>query len=120
MLASGALSAVDYPKASPLALACYKCVQGTAGGVGESSSVDCLTDVPEFRQVRHRRKSFARVPRRKTLGTVTYAGSRANSANNSATRGLSRGCSRTSRICGQVCLSTPLIDGGPFILAPST
>ncbi len=62
MLASGALSAVDYPKASPLALACYKCVQGTAGGVGESSSVDCLTDVPEFRQVRHRRKSFARVP----------------------------------------------------------
>jgi hypothetical protein len=52
-------SAVEYPKASSLALACYKCGQGTAGGVGESSSVDRLTDVLEFRQVRHRRKRFA-------------------------------------------------------------
>jgi hypothetical protein len=34
-----------------------------AGGVGASSSVDRLTDVPEVRLVRHRRKSFARVPR---------------------------------------------------------
>ena len=62
-------AAVDHPKASSLALACYKCVQGTAGSVGESSSVDPLTDVPEFRQVRHRRKSFARVPRRGVLGS---------------------------------------------------
>jgi hypothetical protein len=67
MLASGALSAVDYSKASSLALARYKWLQGTAGGVGESSSVDCLTDVPEFRQVRHRRKSFTRVPRTTVL-----------------------------------------------------
>ena len=67
MLASGALSAVDYPKASPLALACYEWLQGTAGGVGESSSVDCLTDVPEFRQVRYCRESFTRVPRTTVL-----------------------------------------------------
>jgi hypothetical protein len=52
-------SAVDYPEASSLALACYKCVQGTAGGVGESSGIGRLTDVLEFRQVRHHRKSFA-------------------------------------------------------------
>jgi hypothetical protein len=64
MLVSGALSAVDYPKASSLALACYKRVRSTACGAGESSSVDRLTDVREFRQVRHRRKSFARVSRR--------------------------------------------------------
>ena len=35
----------------------------TAGGVGACSAVDSLTDVPEFRLVRHRRKSFTRVPR---------------------------------------------------------
>jgi hypothetical protein len=58
------------PKASSLALACYKCLQDTAGG-GASSSVDRLTDVPEFRRVWHRRKGFARVPRRRrcVLGT---------------------------------------------------
>jgi hypothetical protein len=50
-------AAVDYPKASSLALACYTCVRGPAGGVGESYSVDCLTDVPELWQVRHRRKT---------------------------------------------------------------
>jgi hypothetical protein len=44
-------------------------MHGTAGGVGKSSSVDRLSDVPEFRQVRHRRKSFARVPRREILRT---------------------------------------------------
>jgi hypothetical protein len=60
-------SAVDYPKVSSLALAYFKCLQGTAGGVGESSSVDRLTDVPEFRRMRHRRKTFARVPRRGIL-----------------------------------------------------
>ena len=47
MFVSGALSAVDYPKASSSALACYKWLQGTAVGVGESSSIDRLTDVPE-------------------------------------------------------------------------
>ncbi len=61
MLVSRALSAVDYPKASSSALACYKWLQGTAGGVGESSGIDRLTDVPGFRRVRHRRKSFAQV-----------------------------------------------------------
>jgi len=38
-------------------------VAGTAGGVGKSSNVEWLTDVPEFRRVRHLRKTFARVPR---------------------------------------------------------
>jgi hypothetical protein len=56
-------AAVDYPKVSSRALACYKWLQGTAGGVGESSGIDRLTDVPEFGRVRHRRNSFARVPR---------------------------------------------------------
>jgi hypothetical protein len=74
MFVSGALSAVGYPKASSPALACYECVQGTAGGVGGSSSVDRLTDVPEFRQVRHRRKSFARVPRRWAFSEVPPSG----------------------------------------------
>src|SRR5215211_8090972 len=62
MFVSRALSAVNYPKASSLALACYEWLQGTAGGVGESSGIDRLTDVPGFRRVRHRRKSSARVP----------------------------------------------------------
>src|SRR5215203_3065909 len=35
-----------------------------AGGVGRSSGMDRLTDVPEFRRTRHRRKCSARVPRR--------------------------------------------------------
>jgi hypothetical protein len=56
MFVSRALSAVDYPKASSFALARYTCVRGPAGGVGESYSVDCLTEVPELWQVRHRRK----------------------------------------------------------------
>jgi hypothetical protein len=43
-------SAVDSPKALSLALARYECVQGTAGGVGESSGIDRFTDVPECRE----------------------------------------------------------------------
>src|SRR5215207_7940597 len=69
MFVSGALSAVDYPKASYSALACYKWLQGTAGGIGESSGIDRLTDVPGFRRVRRRRQSFARVPRSRILRT---------------------------------------------------
>jgi hypothetical protein len=56
------LSAVGYPNASSLALACQYGVQGTAGGVGESSGVERLTILPEFRQARHRQKTFARAP----------------------------------------------------------
>ena len=59
MLVSGALSAVDYPKASSSALACYKWLQGTAGGVGESSGIDRLTDVPECRE-----DKFSEAPRK--------------------------------------------------------
>jgi hypothetical protein len=59
-----------YPKASSLALARYKCVQSSAGGVGEPSSVDSLTDVAEFLQVWHCRKSFARVPRMSVFSDV--------------------------------------------------
>src|SRR3712207_6175450 len=58
-------SAVDSPRASSLALACYKWLRGTAGGANESSGVDRLTDVSGFRPVRHRRNRFARVPRKK-------------------------------------------------------
>ena len=68
MFVSRALSALGYPKASFPALACYKWLQGTAVGVGESLCIDCfcsdsLAGVPEFGWVRHRRKSFARVAR---------------------------------------------------------
>jgi hypothetical protein len=56
-------AAVDYPKVSSRALACYKWLQATAGGVGESSDIDRLADVPEFGRVPHNRKSFPRVPR---------------------------------------------------------
>jgi len=45
-----------YRKASSLALACYKWLQATAGGVGASSGMDHLSDVPGFRWVWHRRK----------------------------------------------------------------
>jgi hypothetical protein len=69
-------SAVDFPKASYLALGCYKRLQGTEGGVGASSGVDPLTDMPEVRLVRHRRKNFARVPRRGILGTSPKRSSR--------------------------------------------
>jgi hypothetical protein len=48
-------SAVDYPKASSRTLVCYKWLQGTAGGVGDSSGIDRLTDVAESGWVRHRR-----------------------------------------------------------------
>ena len=42
-------SAIDFLKASSLALACYKHLQGTAGGVGACSSVDRLTPMcPRF------------------------------------------------------------------------
>src|SRR5215217_5696745 len=37
-----------YPKASSSALACYKWLQGTAGGVGEFSGIDRLTECPGF------------------------------------------------------------------------
>jgi hypothetical protein len=47
-------AAVDYPKASSRALACYKWLQGKAVGVGESSGIDRLSDVPEFGWVPHR------------------------------------------------------------------
>jgi hypothetical protein len=69
-------SAVDFPKASSLALACYKWLRGTAGSVSESSGIDRLTDGSGFRRVRHRRKSFARVPRSKgflEVRTDSYA-----------------------------------------------
>ena len=49
MFVSRALSAVDYPKASSSALACYKWLHGTAVGAGESSGIDRLRDVPGFR-----------------------------------------------------------------------
>jgi hypothetical protein len=52
-------------------LGCYKRLQGTEGGVGASSGVDHLTDMPEVRLVRHRRKNFARVPRRGFLRSST-------------------------------------------------
>jgi hypothetical protein len=46
-----------------LCIGLLRVVAGTAGSVCKSSSVECLTDVPEFWRVRHRRKTFARVPR---------------------------------------------------------
>ena len=55
MFVSGALSAVDYPKALSLTLAFSEWLQGTAGGVGESSGIDRLTDVPESGWVQRRR-----------------------------------------------------------------
>src|SRR5918995_3730459 len=60
---SGDSSAVDYPKASSSALACYKLLEGTAGGLGESSGIERLRDVPGFWRVPHRRKSVAQVLR---------------------------------------------------------
>jgi hypothetical protein len=53
-------SAVDYPKASSLTLAFSEWLQGTAGGVGESSGIDRLTDVPESGWVRRRRSPECR------------------------------------------------------------
>jgi hypothetical protein len=64
---------VDYPKALSFALTCHKSVLGTTGGVGESFSVDHLIDVLEFRQVRHRRESYARVLRGLTFQDVRMA-----------------------------------------------
>jgi hypothetical protein len=43
--ATGALAAVDHPKASSTALACYKWLQGTTGSVGKSSG---MTKCPGF------------------------------------------------------------------------
>ena len=63
MSVSGDLSAVDYPKASSSALACYKWLQGTAVGAGEFSGIERLSDVPGFWRVRRRRQNFAQVPR---------------------------------------------------------
>ena len=59
MVDMGALSAVDYPKASSFGLVRYKCVQCTADGVGESSGIDRLTDVPERRE-----DKFSEAPRK--------------------------------------------------------
>ena len=81
MFVSRALSAVPqqclssslYPKASSSALACYEWLQGTAVGVGESSGIDRLSDVPGFWRVRHRRDSFAQMPRCRILGGWTSA-----------------------------------------------
>jgi hypothetical protein len=42
-----------YPKASSSVLACYKWLKGIAGGVGESSGIERLTDVPGFWRLRH-------------------------------------------------------------------
>jgi hypothetical protein len=42
------LAAVDYPQTSFLASVCCKWLQGTVGGVGESSGIDHLSDVPGF------------------------------------------------------------------------
>ena len=67
MFVSRALSAVDYPKASSSALACYKWLHGTAVGAGESSGIHRLRDVPGVQGVWHRRKSFAQVPRSRIL-----------------------------------------------------
>ena len=53
MFVSRALSAVNYPKASSLALACYEWLQGTAGGVGESSGWD-YPEVADSFLLRHR------------------------------------------------------------------
>src|SRR5215217_4957973 len=61
-------SAVDYPKALSSTLACYNWLQGTAGGVGESSNVDRLTDVPGLGRVWHCRQNFAQMPIRRILG----------------------------------------------------
>ncbi len=55
-------SAVDYPEASSLALAFYEWLQGTPGGVGESSGTERLTDVPSFGGCDTVEK-FAQVPR---------------------------------------------------------
>src|SRR5215203_205938 len=54
MYVSRALSAVEYPKASSSVLACYKWLQATAGGVGEFSGIDRLTDACGFWRLRHK------------------------------------------------------------------
>jgi hypothetical protein len=57
-------------------VACYEWLQGTAGGVGESSGINRLTDVPKFRRVRHRRRSFTRVLRSEILRSSPIKNSR--------------------------------------------
>ena len=52
-------------------------MQGTAGGVGESSDIERLTDMPEFRRVQHRRKASPECLERlseKSLGDLWSAG----------------------------------------------
>ena len=66
----GALSAVDYSKALSPGLASYKRLQCTASGVGQSSSIDRLTDVPEFRRVRHRRKASPECREKRVVGIL--------------------------------------------------
>src|SRR5918992_1436957 len=92
-------SAVDFPRASSLALALYKWLQGTAGGVSDSSGIDRLTDVPGFQRVRHRRKSFARVPRSRVLrscaGPLTL---------------VADASQRVKKSCGQENKSAPMIS----------
>jgi hypothetical protein len=81
-LVLGALSVVDHPKASSsLASAFYKWLQGTAGGVGEFSGTYRLTDVPKFRRVCHRRRSFIRVPRSRILRSSSCYGSGTSNSN---------------------------------------
>src|SRR5829696_847885 len=48
-----------YPKASSSALACYKWLQGMAGGVGGSYGIERLTDVRGFRLLRQTGRSVA-------------------------------------------------------------
>src|SRR5215208_5642614 len=48
-----------YPNASSSELACYRWLQGTAGGVGELSGIERLTDVPGFWRLRHTGRGVA-------------------------------------------------------------
>jgi hypothetical protein len=60
MLTSGALSAVDPVHSLVPCLGALQVVTGhSSRGVGESSGIERLRDVPEFRRVQHRRKSVA-------------------------------------------------------------
>src|SRR5215217_1387961 len=43
------VSSRDWPNATSLLSACYEWLQGTAGGLGEFSGINRLTDVPKVR-----------------------------------------------------------------------
>jgi hypothetical protein len=65
------------------------------GGVGaSSSSVDRLTDVPKVRLVRHRRKSFALVPRMRIFSEVQLRAAE----HSSVRRVMSSSCSHPSPV----------------------